>query len=142
MRRSNNSLFDHLVGASEKRRWDGYADCLCGFEIDDEIEFGGLLHRKIARLLTTKNSINILSRSPESICQIVSVGDEPASLNGTGVGEKRRQSMPQRQGDDEVVADVGMRKDNNATVLRRREGRNDAFDFGRIVDRAGYRFDA
>ena len=50
--------------------------------------------------------------------------------------------MPQRHGDDEVVTDVGMRKDNNATVLPGREGRNDAFDFGRIVDRTGYRFDA
>jgi hypothetical protein len=82
-------LFDQLVGASEKRRWDGYADRLCRLEVDDEIEFGGLLHRKITRLLTTKNSISVLGHSPESIYQVVSVGDETACLNRAGVGEKR-----------------------------------------------------
>jgi hypothetical protein len=28
-------LFDQLVGASEKRSWDRYADYLCGLEVDD-----------------------------------------------------------------------------------------------------------
>src|SRR5882757_337926 len=130
----NNPLFNHLVGAGEQHGWHGKAECSGCLEVDDEIEFGGLLHGKIARLLTTKNSINVLCHSSECICQVVSVGDEPASLDGTSVGEERRQSMPQRQGDDEVVTDVCMRKDNNATVLLRREGRNDTFDFGRTVD--------
>jgi hypothetical protein len=42
-------LLDHLVGACEQRWWDGKAECLCGFEIDNEVEFGRLLDRNVAR---------------------------------------------------------------------------------------------
>jgi hypothetical protein len=135
-------LFDQFVGANEQRRRDGYADRLRGLEVDDEIEFGGLLHRKIAGLLTAKNSISVFRHSPESVGQVVRVGDEPASPDRTSVGAKRGQPMLQRQGNNDVVTDVGMRKNNNATLRPGPVGRNGAFDFGRIVDRTGYGFDA
>jgi len=38
------SLFNHLVGASEKRRRDSYAERLRGLEIDREYEPYGLLN--------------------------------------------------------------------------------------------------
>jgi hypothetical protein len=42
--------FDHLIGAGEQRRRHGKAERLgCG-EVDDEVEFGGLLDRDVARL--------------------------------------------------------------------------------------------
>ena len=141
--RTSARLFDHLVGSGELRRWDGYAERPRGFKVDDEFKFGGLLHWKIARLLTTKNSIDVLSRSLERIFQVVSIRDEPTGdRNGRRVGEKRWQSISQRQRGDEVIADVGMRNDNNAAVLLRREGRYGVFDFNCIVDSTGYRFDA
>src|SRR5438105_7872033 len=43
--------FDHLVGAHEHCRGYGDAECLGGLEIDDQLHFGGLLHRQITRLL-------------------------------------------------------------------------------------------
>jgi hypothetical protein len=43
-------LFDHLVGAHEKRLWDRPAESFGGRKIDDEVEFSRLLDRKVFRL--------------------------------------------------------------------------------------------
>jgi hypothetical protein len=39
------SLFDHLVGAGEQRRWDFEAESFGRLKIDDQLEFGRGLHR-------------------------------------------------------------------------------------------------
>ena len=39
----DGSLFDHLVRACEQRSRYFEAECLCGLEINDEFELGGLL---------------------------------------------------------------------------------------------------
>jgi hypothetical protein len=36
---------DHLVGLEEQRRGNGQAKHFRGLEVDDQLEFGGLLHR-------------------------------------------------------------------------------------------------
>jgi hypothetical protein len=38
-------LFDHLVGAAEKRDWKGEAERLRGLEIDGQLDFRGLMDR-------------------------------------------------------------------------------------------------
>ena len=43
------SLFDHLVSGSEQRRWNIEAERLRSLEIDDQLEFGWLLDRQVAR---------------------------------------------------------------------------------------------
>ena len=54
MHRQNVSLFNHLVGGGEQRRWDGEAESLRGFEVDYQLELGWLRDRKIAGYLTRK----------------------------------------------------------------------------------------
>jgi len=44
------SLFDYFIGAQEKQLWIRQAERLCRREIDDKLEFGGLLDRNIAGL--------------------------------------------------------------------------------------------
>ena len=44
------SLFDHLVGAHEKRLWDRPTESFGGRKIDNEFEFSRLLDRKVFRL--------------------------------------------------------------------------------------------
>jgi hypothetical protein len=37
--------FDHLVGAAEQRQREGEAERLGGLDVDDQLDFGGLLDR-------------------------------------------------------------------------------------------------
>src|SRR5436305_15225109 len=60
-------LLDHLVGAGEQRRWHLDAERLRGREIDDEIELGRLLDRKLARLGTAQNLIDIIGGAPKQV---------------------------------------------------------------------------
>jgi hypothetical protein len=43
-------LLNHLIGAQQERLGDGWAEHLGRLEIDDQIELGRLLERKIAGL--------------------------------------------------------------------------------------------
>src|SRR5262245_11648207 len=50
------TLFDHLVGASEQRRRHLDAERLGGFEIDDQLELGGLQDGQVGWLFALENS--------------------------------------------------------------------------------------
>jgi len=52
-------LFDHLVGSREQRRQHIQAQHLGRFHINDQLEFVGLLDRKIAGLFTFEDAIDI-----------------------------------------------------------------------------------
>src|SRR6516165_7968889 len=54
-------LFDHLVGADEKRGWDRESERLGSLEVDNQLEFGGLFDRQISRTYSCCNAINVLS---------------------------------------------------------------------------------
>ena len=57
-----HSLLDQLVGAQEKRFGDRQAEGLGSSQINDEVEFGRLLDRDLARLRPVQNNlINIIS---------------------------------------------------------------------------------
>ena len=49
------ALFDHLVGAREQRPRNFKTD-----QVDDEVEFGRLLDRDVARLRPTQDPVNEL----------------------------------------------------------------------------------
>ena len=55
MHRSKNPSLDHLVGAQQERFGNREAERLGGGQIDDEIEFGRLLDRNVARLRPAQN---------------------------------------------------------------------------------------
>jgi hypothetical protein len=62
---ANARLSDHLVGAQQERFGDRQAERLGGREIDDEVELGRLLDRKVARLRPSQNLIDIVGGTPE-----------------------------------------------------------------------------
>src|SRR5215475_3067181 len=45
-------LFDHVVGAGEKRFRDGQSDRRCGLEVYDQLEFGRQLNRQLRGICT------------------------------------------------------------------------------------------
>jgi hypothetical protein len=54
-------LFNYLVGAGEGRRRDSQAERPRGFGVDDEFECGRLLNRKISRLSSLQDAVDIAS---------------------------------------------------------------------------------
>src|SRR5262245_20678248 len=57
--RTSRAFFDHLVGAVLHRLRHGDAECLRSPEIDDQLDFRCLLHRKILGLLSLENPAGI-----------------------------------------------------------------------------------
>jgi len=76
-------LFDHLVSLSVQRGRYGEPERLCGLEIDDQFELGRLLDRKIGRLGTFQDAIDIRCGSSEEIERVNAVRHEQAAINGT-----------------------------------------------------------
>ena len=51
--------FDHLVGAAEEREREGDAEGLGCLEVDEQLDFGDLLHRQISRLVALDDASGI-----------------------------------------------------------------------------------
>jgi hypothetical protein len=65
--------FDHIVGGSEQRGRHGESKRFGGLEIDDEIKFGRLLDRKVARLRSAQNFVDIFGNALEQSRKVCSV---------------------------------------------------------------------
>src|SRR5438876_6206746 len=70
------SSLDHSVGASEQRRRQFETERLCRRQVDDELEYGGLLDRQIARLGTSQNAVDIGGAAPIDRLQARSIGHQ------------------------------------------------------------------
>jgi hypothetical protein len=49
-----DDLLNHLIGSQQQRGWDGEPEGFGGFEVDNQLELGGLLNGKVARLCTLR----------------------------------------------------------------------------------------
>src|SRR5262245_40424282 len=59
---AKRSLFDHLVGAGENRRWNCQAERLGRFKIDHQLVFIRRLHWQISWLLTLEDAVDVSGR--------------------------------------------------------------------------------
>ncbi len=69
--RLRSGLLDHLVGAEEKRGRNAEAERLRRDQVHDEIEFGRLLDRDVARLRPPQNLVDIVGSAPKQIREIL-----------------------------------------------------------------------
>src|SRR5437762_1592802 len=58
------ALLDDLVGAVEQRGRHGEAERAGGFQVDDQLELGRLLHRQIGRLGAVQDLCDVDSELP------------------------------------------------------------------------------
>src|SRR5215813_10783180 len=72
---------DHLVGERDQLVWNLEAECLRGRAVDDEIEFGRLLDRNIARLRPAQNLVDEVGRAPEQVREVWPIGHQPSHLD-------------------------------------------------------------
>jgi hypothetical protein len=73
------SLFDHLVGAGNDLRWHREAKCLGSLEIDDQLDFGGLLDRQFGWFLALENPTRIEADDAKRCSKIGAITHQPAS---------------------------------------------------------------
>src|SRR3954470_24860779 len=71
-------LFNHLVGAKQKRLWDLQAERFGSLEIDGQFELGRLDDGEIARLRALENTTGIDPRLTPSKCAISAITDQTA----------------------------------------------------------------
>ena len=90
-------LFDDLVGEHQEIMWHFDPKRPGRFEINDEVEFGRLLHRDVAGLGPAQNLIDQLGGSPNQAWIAWPIAEQKA-CSGTAAGaEHRRQSSAQSQ---------------------------------------------
>jgi len=76
MRRNKRDLFDHLVGELLQVRRNFEAERFRSFEIDDQLELGWRLHRKVGRSFTFEDTIDVPSRASNYVDSNRSIGDQ------------------------------------------------------------------
>jgi hypothetical protein len=72
---------DHSVGPHQHVRRNRKSDLLRGFQIDDELEFLRLLHRKLSRLSAFEDLVHISSGAPVEVGEAHAVAHKPPGFH-------------------------------------------------------------
>jgi hypothetical protein len=97
------SLFDHQVGAAEQRKRHSKAEAPGGFQIDDQLDFGGLLNWQIRRLLPLENPARINTGQAVTVQNIRSVAHKTAGERKLAVRVYSWHCMAGRQRDEPIT---------------------------------------
>src|SRR5262249_50284528 len=95
--RRRAALLDDLVRPHLQRLRNRQTKRLGSLEVDEELELGGLLDRKIARLRALENLVHISGGVPKQVGKIRSVGHETSCIDDLPLWVHHRQPVPRRQ---------------------------------------------
>jgi len=87
-------LLNHLIRPPQRRRRDGDAEGFGGLEVDDELEFRGLLDREIARSGALQDPIHVLRKFMEVCRAVRPVTHQSTLFHKAPVRVTRRQAVP------------------------------------------------
>src|SRR5215203_6841805 len=90
-------LFNHLVGAGEKRGWHGDAERLGALEVDDQLNFGGLLDRQVSWLVALENPAGVDASQTMKFRKVAAVAHQAASCGEFAKLVDRGHPMAERQ---------------------------------------------
>ena len=88
---------DHSVRSRQHIWWDREADLLGGFEIDDQLELGGLLDGKIGWLRAFEYPVNIYGGAPKQVGGVRAVVHKAAGFRKFGLRVNRWEPALQRE---------------------------------------------
>src|SRR5262245_3436327 len=136
---AKRSLFDHLVGAGENRRWNCQAERLGRFKIDHQLVFIRRLHWQISWLLTLEDAVDVSGRPAELCKNIIPIRGQPAVDGKDAPVVDRGQSVPRRKRNYKALMDHRPRtRRQDQTAIRRASKFGDlALDFTGILHADG-----
>ena len=78
VQQTEQALLDHLIGANEQSGWHSQAERPSGLEVDNQLDFCGLLNRKIGGPLALENPADVYPEQTIRLREIGSVAHETA----------------------------------------------------------------
>src|SRR5262249_45182923 len=96
-RRPVRNSLDHLVGAANERERNGDAECPGRLEVDDQLDFGGLLDRQLGRFLALENFSSVDADQTVIVRLARSVAQQATSRGEAAILEDRGNRVADRQ---------------------------------------------
>src|SRR5664280_201854 len=95
------SLFDHLVGAGDERGRHDETKCLGSLEVDEQLEFGGLIVRDVARFGPVEDLVHVIRKTLGEFAEVRRIGHQPAQVHVVAIGINYRETIFLGQFDDQ-----------------------------------------
>ena len=124
------SLFDHLIGAGEQCGWHGEAERLCGLEIDDQLDFRGLLDRQVGCLLPLENPAGVDADLTVCVRATASVANQATSCGELAIHVDRGHRVADRKCGElsSANSEISINPDHECTGMELDQGFKDRIE--------------
>ena len=82
------------------------AERFCRLQVDQELEFGGLINRDVAWFGSFKDFVHVIRPAPQQLRDIDAISHQPARLDVLAIRTHSRQAVLLGEFDDQLVVSV------------------------------------